>query len=97
VGPDSNGKPEADDGAARRRPNLAEIVAKVFKDNDKNNNGKLERDEVSGPLQSGFDAADTDGDGTVSRQELSATMRKFMSAVGSGGRPSGGRPPGGNP
>jgi len=90
-GGDPAGKQEGA-AAGQTRPDPAAIVAKIFQENDKNGNGKLEEDEVSGPMQSRFAEADTDGDGGISRQELSASMRNMMSAGGRGGRPTGGNP-----
>jgi len=86
------GQQEGSGPAASGRPDPATIIAKVFQENDKNKNGKLEEDEVPAPMQAGFDDADTDGDGAISRQELSAAFRMRMSAGGRGGRPPGDNP-----
>ena len=55
----------------------------MFEKMDKNSNGTLEKDEIPGPMQAGFDQADKDGDGSLSQAEFGAVVAK----MGGGGRP----------
>ena len=67
----------------------------VFKQWDKNQDGKLTKDEVPGPMAAGFDKLDANHDGAIDRSEL-AKLRAMMSRPGnSQGGPAGSRRPGG--
>gem|GEM_PF-1116904 len=59
--------------------------AQFFQRLDRNGDGKLERDEVSGPLQAAFSMVDTNGDGQIDQAEFMAGARQFA--------PRGPRPP----
>lgn len=45
-------------------------VDKIFTDMDKNEDGKLSKNEVKGPLSRDFDRVDANEDGFISREEL---------------------------
>lgn len=45
-------------------------VAQIFQHMDANNDGKLSKEEVRGPLQRDFDSVDTNDDGFISKKEL---------------------------
>ena len=62
----------------------------MMKNMDKNKDGSLQKDEVPGQMWSQFSKADTNGDGAISLQELTAGMRARMS--GDGGRKAGAAP-----
>lgn len=44
--------------------------AKLLKEMDANDDGKLSKDEVKGPLKEGFSEIDTDEDGFISEKEF---------------------------
>ncbi|WP_445956436.1 EF-hand domain-containing protein [Yeosuana sp.] len=44
--------------------------SELLKEMDKNEDGKLSKDEVNGPLKEDFSTIDTDEDGFISKKEL---------------------------
>ncbi|WFO16446.1 hypothetical protein M601_001100 [Cellulophaga baltica 4] len=42
---------------------------------DKNEDGKLSKDEIKGPLKDNFDAVDTDEDGFITEEEMKNAPR----------------------
>ncbi|MCH8829658.1 MAG: HlyD family efflux transporter periplasmic adaptor subunit [Planctomycetes bacterium] len=80
--------------APKKRP----TPAQRFKDADKNNDGKLSRDEIGSRMASFFDKIDANSDGGVDQKEYSAALAKMRSGGqrrGSGqrGKRAGGRGP----
>ncbi|PQJ32466.1 hypothetical protein BST92_11245 [Nonlabens arenilitoris] len=71
------------------RPDPATIIQQM----DTNEDGKLSKDEVQGPLKNDFDKLDTDSDGFLSLEELKNAPVPERPARGSGqgGRLNGGR------
>lgn len=55
---------------------------------DTNNDGKLSKSEVKGPIANDFDSIDTNGDGYISKEEFEAAPKPER-----GGGQGGGRPP----
>lgn len=53
-------------GERKEPPTFTELLEKM----DKNEDGKLSKDEVKGPLKNDFDKVDTDEDGFISKEEL---------------------------
>ncbi len=49
------------------RPDFSQILSEM----DANNDGKLSKSEVKGPLLNDFSKIDTNGDGFISKEELS--------------------------
>jgi multidrug efflux pump subunit AcrA (membrane-fusion protein) len=70
------------------KPDASEIVGRMFSRMDANGNGQLEIDEIPERARSRLKPADADGDGSISRAELTAAMKK-MAAQGGGSRPGG--------
>ena len=70
-----------------------------FKEMDKNNDGKVSKDEVPSPMQAMFDKADSNGDGGIDRSEWAKVQAAINGARGGaqGGGPPGGMAPGGQP
>lgn len=68
-------------------PSADVIVTAIFGRLDKNNDGKLTKDEVAGDdrMAAGFAESDTNQDGSVDKAEMTAGMRKRMAAGGGGG------------
>ena len=64
--------------------NSQQMVQRMFQ-NDKNSDGKLSRDEVSGRLLQFFDRMDADQDGFVTREEAQARMSAGRGGQGRGG------------
>ena len=98
--------PEGRGGGPGGRSGGPPNPAQMFKELDKNSDGKLTEDEAPGPMKSRFSAADKNGDGGVDLSEFSAGMRAMgggsrPGSGGAGGRPGeggpGGRPGGGGP
>ena len=81
----SRGRDSSPGDGARKRPTAAQIV----KQSDTDGDGKLSRDEVSGPMKTYFDQVDADKDGFITSSELTAGMRA-MGRGGRAGRPGGG-------
>lgn len=46
------------------------IFAQLLKEMDKNEDGKLSKDELKGPLKEDFSKVDTDEDGFISEEEF---------------------------
>ncbi|MFH1918338.1 MAG: HlyD family efflux transporter periplasmic adaptor subunit, partial [Planctomycetota bacterium] len=95
----SPGAAKPKEGAGERAPGAAPGAgmpnpAQIFKTMDKNGDGKLEGDEIAGPMKESLSKTDTDGDGAVSRTEFNAAIKQMRGqGAGGGGRPSGqGRP-----
>lgn len=92
------GKPAATETpTGSERPQSGGNPADMFKRLDSNSDGKLDKDEASTipPLASGFEAADTNKNGTLEVAELTAAMSKMRSrAEGPGGPGSAGAPGG---
>lgn len=84
-GPAGGGPGAGGEGRGNRDP------AAMFKQADKNGDGKLSRDEVPGPMASMFDKLDTNADGLLDPDELAALRRNR----GQGAGPPGSGPPGG--
>ena len=59
--------------------------AQIITENDKNNDGKLQQEEIPPYLARMFEGADTNGDGAIDRDELAAQMEQMR------GRMRGGR------
>ena len=86
------------------RPSAAGIVDMIMKRSDTNSDGTIDADELGnmeGRSKSSAEAADSDGDGSISRAELLKAMEKRMQQGGGGpgaggrGGGGGGRPRGG--
>ena len=45
-------------------------VDQIFKEMDKDEDGKLSKEELKGPIKDDFDTIDTDEDGYISKEEL---------------------------
>lgn len=76
-------------------PSADMIVNMVMQRSDKNGDGKLDKDEIAGldSRSKGWaGTADTDGDGDISREEVSKAMTKLMKRRSGGGGGAGGRP-----
>ena len=75
------------------RPDASAIAGFVMQRYDKNSDGKLDKDEVANldDRSKGWaGTADTNGDGDISKEEVTAAMKKVMSSMGGGGRRGGG-------
>ena len=90
-------------GAKAGPPSIADIVERIIGANDSDEDGKLSAEEIAsmeGP-QDMVKAADTNGDGSVDKTELTISMAKRRAqreAEGGGGPPgAGGGRPGGPP
>jgi Ca2+-binding EF-hand superfamily protein len=75
-GPPDGARPPA---PAATRPDEG---ADRFKQLDRNGDGKLQKDELPGPMQAMFEKADTNSDGAVTRAEL----KKVVEAMRGGPR-----------
>jgi Ca2+-binding EF-hand superfamily protein len=85
-------------GQQGQRPqfNPADMIKRI-KESDKNNDGKITKDELPEQMQRMFPRIDTNQDGAIDREEL-AVMVKRMAERGQGGqRPDGQRPDGQRP
>ena len=86
-GPPGGGPP----GGGRPSFNPQVLVERIMTERDKNKDGKLSKEEMSGGRsQRLFDRADADKDGFITKQELTQAFSR-----GGGGRRPGGRRPGG--
>ena len=67
--------------------NADAIVTAILSRMDTNSDGKLSLEEVSTneQMKTGFSEYDANKDGSIDRAELSAGMKKRMSAMGAGG------------
>ena len=86
----SGGRPGTAGGpgaAGGGMPSADVIVTAIFGRLDKNNDGKLTKDEVAGDdrMAAGFAESDTNQDGSIDKAEMTAGMRKRMAAGGGGG------------
>lgn len=86
----SSGRPGTAGGpgaAGGGMPSADVIVTAIFGRLDKNNDGKLTKDEVAGDdrMAAGFAESDTNQDGSIDKAEMTAGMRKRMAAGGGGG------------
>jgi len=55
----------------KKPPTFSELLEKM----DKNEDGKLSKDEIKGPLKDNFDAVDTDEDGFITEEEMKNAPR----------------------
>jgi Ca2+-binding EF-hand superfamily protein len=84
-------------GAQGERPDGARMLA-YFKQQDKDGDGKLSKDEVGERMRENFDRIDGNSDGKLDDTELKQMVERFSNAAGRpGARPEGGRPEGGRP
>ena len=60
----------AQDQENRRERREPPSIDELFKHMDKNEDGKLSKDEVKGPLKDHFSKVDTNEDGYLTREEL---------------------------
>jgi HlyD family secretion protein len=67
-------------GSRPKAPNLGQIFDRL----DKNKNDKIDADEMPPQMKTGMKNADTNGDGAIDRQEMTAAMARFGK-----GRPGG--------
>ncbi|MEI8017685.1 MAG: efflux RND transporter periplasmic adaptor subunit [Schlesneria sp.] len=58
-----------------------------FNDMDKDQDGKVTKDEATGRMADNFDNFDTDSDGSVTKDEYLGAIAKFRGGGGGGGRP----------
>lgn len=80
------------------RPDPQQLVTRLMA-NDKNGDGKLSKDELPERMQELMDRADTDKDGALSKEELTAFIEKQQGGnpqgrPGDGSAPRRERPPG---
>ncbi len=99
------GPPPEGRGDARTRPggegDRAQFFTRMFEQRDENKDGKLSGDEIPEQMAGRLEQIDSDGDGSVSREELEAMARRMGQRgegarrgrpEGEGGRPGGDRP-----
>ena len=87
-GPGPDGPPRDRDAA--RPGNVEEMVARI-QSFDKNEDGKLTKDEIPERMQGIFERGDANGDGAIDKEELT----RFAATIqGAGRRPDGERPQG---
>lgn len=74
-----------------------EFFARMFKDRDGNEDGKLSGNEIPEQMKARLSQIDTDGDGAISKAELEEMASRFQRGGGRGGRGrgEGGDSPGG--
>lgn len=81
--------------------NPGQIAAQLIQNADKDADGKLSEDEAPAQVRSNFAQGDTNKDGFLDAQELTASIAKFRAAIGSGaagdGPPGEARRPSGGP
>jgi collagen type III alpha len=79
-------------GQQGQRPqfNPADMIKRI-KESDKNNDGKITKDELPEQMQRMFPRIDTNQDGAIDREEL-AVMEKRMAERGQGGQRPDGQP-----
>ncbi|TWU58840.1 macrolide transporter subunit MacA [Rubripirellula tenax] len=86
--PDAGGGGRPDSAAGTGKPDAASMVSRTMERSDADGDGTLSADEISSVderFRSGITAADEDGDGAVSRAELTKSMTARFSEGGAGG------------
>lgn len=78
-------------GAPSAKGGDSDFVSRLFQ-NDKNNDGKITKDELPESMQSIFERADTNKDGAIDRKEAEALAERMKSRTGGSGT-DGKRPP----
>ena len=58
------------EGRPQNRPGGTPNAAQIIKEMDANNDGKLSKTEVKGPLKEGFSKIDANNNGFLSKEEL---------------------------
>lgn len=74
----------------RNRQGGQPSATELIKEMDANDDGKLSKEEVKGPLANDFSKIDSDDDGYLTKEELE-NAPKPESQGAQGGRPQGGR------
>ncbi len=74
--PAGSGGPKAETNPFSKITSSDDFVARLFQ-NDKNNDGKLTKDELPESLQSLFETADLNRDGVIDRQEAAAFAERM--------------------
>ena len=80
-------------GGQERDPDA--IIESIFTRADANEDGKLTGDEISERLAERLDTVDTDGNGEVSKEEFTTSLKAMMErrgGQGGGGGPGGAQP-----
>lgn len=96
-GPGRQGRPGGEQGppSAEGRPGGGNFDPMArFNQMDKDQNGKVSKDEAEGRFAENFDSFDADSDGSVTKEEFAAARAKF--GGGRGGRPRNAEAGGGN-
>ncbi len=88
----SNGQTADGQQAENQRPRPSEIVKELLSQFDKNQDECLDADEVPSDFQAMFGEADTNGDGRLSRAELTTAVARLRHALPAGQPPSENRP-----
>ncbi len=87
------GRPGAEDRPRANAGGEGEFAARLFQ-NDKNNDGKLSREELPDQIQRMFERLDTNGDGVIDRKEAEAFGARLRARSGGGpGQADDKRPP----
>jgi len=81
-----DGKVDADELKTGREQLISRRVDAIFKDLDKNKDGKISREEARGQVKRHFDELDSDNDGHVSRDELTHAAREKPGSLKKGGK-----------
>lgn len=63
-------KMNAQNSGGERQSKERPTVAEIFKQMDKNEDGKLSKEEIKGPLKNDFAKIDSNEDGFLSKEEL---------------------------
>ena len=63
-------KMNAQNDNGRQQPKERPSVGELFKEMDANEDGKLSKEEVKGPIKNDFTKIDTDEDGFLSKEEI---------------------------
>jgi hypothetical protein len=77
--------------------NPAQVVDRIFSSLDANSDGQISADEIPADRAERMKGNDTDGDGVITRAEMTAAMSQRMAAGGGPGGPGFGGPGGGGP